>query len=105
MRAIIEGKGPPVPEAGGFRQITVPALGPAAPHPKCLVVFAVYPQYAIVILTNSYPVDANGFILIPVDDPNMPAPMNPRKKLTTAQQRRLAERKRRLDVAMKRRFG
>ena len=104
LRVILEGNGSIIPGAGGFRQIEIPPDTPVAGNEGLLVVFAVYIRQRIVVLTNSYAIDSLGFIQIPVENPELPLPLESRKKLTTEQQQALARCKKRLDDAVKEHF-
>ena len=102
---VIAGKGDVIPMANGMRLIEIAIKTPGQAHPAWLVVFAVYQAYDLVVFLKKYPVNSDGYILIPMIDSKTHQPLHFRKKLTTKQQVLLGKAKKSLDRAVKRRFG
>ena len=101
---VIAGEGDIVPMARGLRIIRIAVQTPGMPYPSWLVVYAVYKDYELVAFITKYPVDADGFILIPINNLESRQPLRYRKKFTTEQQMMLANAKELLDIAVSRRF-
>ena len=102
---VIAGEGDIVTMARGVRIIKIAAQTHGTAYPRWLIVYAVYQTYELVVFITKYPVDADGFILIPMSDLESRQPLPYRKKFTTKQQMLLAKAKETLDIAVGTRFG
>jgi len=101
---IIAGKGEIITMAGGFLSLEISDQSKEGKGQKWLVIYAVYLSFNLVVLSNKFPVDNEGFIINHQSESEYCKISQFRKKLTTDQQKALKLKKDSLDRIVKKKF-